>query len=143
MSDGADWTTYLVEHYWPGVTEAAFHRSARRVAASAECLARAGEPIRFLHSTLVPDDGAAFCVLAAATPDLVARAYAAAGVTFERLVVAIESEVHPGEVDAAHRFHARGRAAPRIGTGSDPRGRRSPRTGGEPPGRRGPRAHED
>ena len=101
MSDGADWTTYLVEHYWPGVTEAAFHRSARLVAASAERLARAGEPIRFLHSTLVPDDEAAFCVLAAATPDLVGRAYAEAGVTFERLVVAIESEVHPGWVDAA------------------------------------------
>jgi len=87
-------STFLVEHYWPGVTEAAFRRSARRVAASADRLARAGEPIRFLHSTLVPDDEAAFCVLTAASPDLVERAYAAADVTFERLVEAIESEVN-------------------------------------------------
>ena len=96
MADAAEWPTYLVEHYWPGVTEAAFRRSARRVAASADRLARAGEPIRFLHSTLVPDDEAAFCVLTAASPDLVERAYAAAGVAFERLVEAIESEVRGG-----------------------------------------------
>ena len=96
MADAADWPTYLVEHYWPGVTEAAFRRSARRVAASADRLARAGEPIRFLHATLVPDDEAAFCVLTAASADLVGRAYAAAGVSFERLVEAIESEVHAG-----------------------------------------------
>jgi len=93
MADAFQWRTFLVEHYWPGVTEAAFRRSARQVAASADRLARAGEPIRFLHSTLVPDDEAAFCVLTAGSPDLVERAYAAAGVTFERLVHAIESEV--------------------------------------------------
>lgn len=96
MADRAEWPTYLVEHYWPGVTEVAFRRAARRVAASADRLARAGEPIRFLHSTLVPDDEAAYCVLTAASPDLVERAYAVAGVAFERLVEAIESEVHPG-----------------------------------------------
>lgn len=96
MADPSDWPTYLVEHYWPGVTEADFRRSAGLVAASARRLARAGEPIRFLHSTLVPDDAAAFCVLAAASPELVERAYAAAGVGFERLVEAIESEVRPG-----------------------------------------------
>lgn len=96
MADASEWPTYLVEHYWPGVTETAFRRSAQRVAASADRLAQAGEPIRFLHSTLVPEDEAAFCVLAAAAPDLVERAYAAAGVTFERLVEAVESEAHAG-----------------------------------------------
>lgn len=96
MVDAAKSPTYLVEHYWPGVTAAAFRRSARQVAASVAQLARAGEPIRFLHSTLVPDGEAAFCVLTAASPDLVERAYAAAGVTFERLVEAIESDARVG-----------------------------------------------
>lgn len=96
MADTAEWPTYLVEHYWPGVTEAAFRRSARRVAASADRLAAAGEPIRFLHSTLVPEDEAAYCVLTANSPDLVEHAYAAAGVAFERLVVAIESDAGVG-----------------------------------------------
>lgn len=96
MTDATGWPTYLVEHYWPGVTAAAFRRSARQVAASAARLARAGEPIRFLHSTLVPDDEAAFFVLTAASPDLVERAYAGAGVTFERLVAAVESEAPAG-----------------------------------------------
>lgn len=96
MADASDWPTYLVEHYWPGVTEAEFRRWAGRVAASAERLAQAGAPIRFMHSTLVPEDASAFCVLAAASPELVERAYAAAGVTFERLVEAVESEARPG-----------------------------------------------
>ena len=105
MADGAEWRTYLVEHYWPGVTEAAFRRSARSVAGSADSLARDGEPIRFLHSTLVPDDEATYCVLTAASAELVERAYAAAGVGFERLVEAIESEVRD--------------STPRLQTGSD------------------------
>jgi Protein of unknown function (DUF4242) len=96
MADPSEWRTYLVEHYWPGVTEADFRRSARLVAASAGNLAEAGEPIRFLHSTLVPEDAAAFCVLTAASRALVERAYTAAGVEFERLVEAIESEMRPG-----------------------------------------------
>jgi hypothetical protein len=91
MAERTGWRTYMVEHYWPGVTEPAFRRTADRVAASAVRLAQGGEPIRFLHSTLVPTDEAAYCVLAAASPDLVERAYADAGVAFERLVDAVES----------------------------------------------------
>lgn len=91
MAERSGWRTYLVEHYWPGITEPEFRRSAEQVAAGAERLARAGEPIRFLHSTLVPEDEAAFCVLSAASADLVERAYEAAGITFERLVEAVES----------------------------------------------------
>lgn len=90
MAEQSHWHTYLVEHYWPGVTEAEFRDSARRVAASADRMAHAGLPVRFLHSTLVPEDEAAFCVLTAASPDAVEQAYAAAGVGYERLVEAID-----------------------------------------------------
>ena len=96
MESGRDRTdrelsTSLVEHYWPGVTEAAFAEAAERVRARTEDLAGDGFRIRFLHSTLVPGDGAAFCVLAAESRGLVEKVYAGAGVRFERILDAVES----------------------------------------------------
>jgi hypothetical protein len=96
MAEASAWRTYLVEHYWPDVTEAGFRRAARRVATTTERMASAGEPVRFLHATLVPEDGAAYDVFLAASSDLVARAFAEAGVGYERLVVAVDAGVHPG-----------------------------------------------
>jgi hypothetical protein len=83
--------TYLVEHYWPGVTPEAFGEAAERVRTSALELEAAGYEVRFLHSTLVPEDEAAYCVLMADSPLLVQETYAKAGVRFERLVAAVES----------------------------------------------------
>jgi hypothetical protein len=82
--------TLLVEHYWPGVSAEAFRSAAERVRASAEDMGRAGAPIRFLHATFVPEDEAAFCVLAAGSPELVEEAYRRAGLEFERTVAALE-----------------------------------------------------
>src|SRR5262245_57482196 len=56
-------TTYLVEHYWPGLTMETFRETAERVRTTAETMARGGTEIRYLHSTMVPEDEAAFCVL--------------------------------------------------------------------------------
>jgi hypothetical protein len=86
---------FLVEHYWPGVTTASFADASDRVAAAVRRLAESGAEIRFLHSTLVPDDESAYCVLTAASAELVERAYEAAGITFERLVEAVESPRGP------------------------------------------------
>jgi hypothetical protein len=83
--------TYLVEHYWPGVTPDAFGEAAGRVRTSALALEAAGHGVRFLHSTLVPEDEAAYCVLVADSPRLVEETYEKAGVPFERLVAAVES----------------------------------------------------
>ena len=84
-------TTYLVEHYWPGVTAETFGDAAGHVRTSAETLAADGERIRYLHSTLVPEDEAAFCVFEAASGALVVEAYRRAGVRFERIVAAVET----------------------------------------------------
>ena len=84
--------TLLVEHYWPGVTADEFRAVADRVRASAEEMARSDARIRFLHSTLVPEDEAAFCVFAAESHELVAEAYRRAGIGFERIVDALELE---------------------------------------------------
>ena len=83
-------TTYLVEHYWPGITPEAFRTSTDRVRATARAMARGGVPIRYLRSILVPADEAAFCVLAAASLELVEQLYARAGIGFDRIVVALE-----------------------------------------------------
>lgn len=86
----SSWNTFLVEHYWPGVTESEFGAAAERVRSSADELAGEGKPVRYLHSTLVPEDEAAFCVLAAESRALVEEAYARAGVTFERVLDAVD-----------------------------------------------------
>ncbi len=91
MSSAADLRhTFVVEHYWPGVAVEQFRAAADRVRASTEELGRAAARIRFLHSTLVPEDEAAFCVFAAASPALVEEAYRRAGVSFERIVDGVE-----------------------------------------------------
>jgi hypothetical protein len=86
-------TTYLVEHYWPGVTEADFAAAAELVLAAAESLTAEGRPVRYLHSTLVLEDEAALCVFEAGSQALVEEAYALAGVHFERIVDAVEQVV--------------------------------------------------
>ncbi|HST24960.1 MAG TPA: nickel-binding protein [Gaiellaceae bacterium] len=92
--EGSDLTarTFLVEHYWPGVTPEAFRSAAERVRASTEELALGSDRISFLHSTLVPEDEAAFCVFTASSPDVVVEAYSRAGVQFDRILDALELE---------------------------------------------------
>ena len=80
--------TFLVEHYWPDVTEEAFRLAAERVRTSANEM---GTVISFLHSTLVPADEAAFCVFAAVSADVVVEAYRRAGVAYERILEAREA----------------------------------------------------
>ena len=88
-------TTFLVEHYWPGVTESGFSAAAESLRAASEAIAAAGGTLRYLHSTLVPEDEAAFCVFDASSRALVEQAYARAGVHFERILDAVESGVGP------------------------------------------------
>jgi Nickel responsive protein SCO4226-like len=82
--------TFLVEHYWPGVTEDMFRVAADRMRVAAGGLAVDGNEIAFLHSTLVPEDEAAFCVFEASSPGLVLETYGRAGVRFERILDALE-----------------------------------------------------
>jgi hypothetical protein len=83
-------TTYVVEHYWPGITADAFRSAVKQVRATARAMARGGAPIRYLHSTLVPADEAAFCVFNATSSELIEHLYTRAGVRFDRIVAALE-----------------------------------------------------
>jgi len=77
---------YVVEQYWPGVTEAEFRAAAARVRTVAAAL----DGVRVLHLTFVPGDEAGFGVVAAPSSDLVAEAYRRAGVAYERILDAVE-----------------------------------------------------
>jgi hypothetical protein len=89
-TDGSGSTTFLVEHYWPGITAEIFRSATQRVRTTAEEMSRGGTPIRYRHSTMVPADEAAFCVFDAASAELIEQLYARAGVPFERIVAAVE-----------------------------------------------------
>lgn len=86
--------TFLVEHYWPDIEVETFQASAERLRASAADLAASGVKIRFLHSTLVLDDEAAYCVFEAESRAAVEEAYARAGVGFDRLLDALQISTH-------------------------------------------------
>ena len=90
---------FLVEHYWPGITPAAFEAAAARVRETAAVLASTGLRIRFLHSTLVPEDEAAFCVFDAESPAVIEEAYARAGVPYERVLDALDIAVNERSID--------------------------------------------
>lgn len=92
-ADGLGTTTFLVEHYWPGVTESGFAAAAESLRAASEEIAAGGADLRYLHSTLVPEDEAAFCVFHASSRALVEQVYARAGVRFERILDAVEPGV--------------------------------------------------
>jgi hypothetical protein len=78
--------TYVVEQYWPGVTEAQFRAAAARIRSSTAGL----DGVRLLHLTFVPGDEAAFGVVAAPSSRVVAEAYRRAGVAYERILDAVE-----------------------------------------------------
>ena len=89
--------TFLVEHYWPGVTADEFGAATERVRTGTEQLVSEGLGIRFLHSTLVPQDESGFCVLEAESQALVEEAYMRAGVRFERIVESVDPTLAVGD----------------------------------------------
>jgi hypothetical protein len=111
--------TFLVEHYWPGVTIDVFRAAEGRVRESARQLAVSGARIWYRHSTFVPEDEAAYCVLDADSVELVELAYQHAGVAFERVVAAVDSgRTLPGRARRPDNHAERGREVVRNGKSS-------------------------
>ena len=81
--------SYLVEHYRPGLSAADLERAAARVRDAIGELQREGEPMRFLHSTIVAADESFLCVVEAASERLVRTAYRRANVPYERISAAL------------------------------------------------------
>ena len=84
--------TFLVEHYRPGSHADELRRSAARVHEAVAALERDGRSVRYVRSTIVPGDESLFCVVEAETEQLVREAYTRAGLTFDRLSLAVTDE---------------------------------------------------
>jgi hypothetical protein len=80
-----DETSYVVECFWPGVTELDLGALDRRASASAEEASRAGQPVRYLGSILMLMDEVVLCRFegGAAAVRLVAER---AAIPFDRIV---------------------------------------------------------
>ena len=81
--------TFLVEHYRPGRDVAQLNRSIARIQEIVAEMERAGEPVRYLSATIVPDDESFFCLIEAASEEVVSDAYRRADVPAERISAAI------------------------------------------------------
>jgi uncharacterized protein DUF4242 len=77
--------TYLVECYWPGVTEQALNDARQRAEVAAGELRSAGRDVTLLCSVLVPSDEVAFCLFAGESRDGVEEASRRAELPFERV----------------------------------------------------------
>jgi hypothetical protein len=87
---GTRTASWVVEHYWPGLTSELFRTLTGRLRRTAAAMARDGMAVRCCHSTLVPADEAAYSVVEAASQALVQELYTRAGVRFDRIVTAEE-----------------------------------------------------
>jgi hypothetical protein len=81
--------TFVVDHYRPGLNGEELRQFAERVRDAAVEMGRAGRPIRCVSSTVVPADDYFQTVLEATSERLVWEAHSLAGITFERISVAI------------------------------------------------------
>ena len=82
-------TQYLAEIFAPRCTRDRLRAESLRVRAAAEALADSGEPVRYLHSLLVPGEEIAFHFFEAEQPEAVAHALHGAGLEAERISLAI------------------------------------------------------
>jgi hypothetical protein len=76
---------YLVECYWPGVSEEALVGASRRASEAAAELRRDGGDVDFLSSVLVLVDETVFCLFQGREAD-VRAASSRAGMPFERVL---------------------------------------------------------
>jgi hypothetical protein len=81
---------YLVETYIPQTHAQDARAAGQRARAAARQLSRAGEPVRYVRTTLLPGDETCFHVFDAPSEDAVAEACRLACVGTARIVRAVE-----------------------------------------------------
>ena len=87
MTDDGDLTTYLVERYWPGVTEAGLAAALERASPSSG--GPGGGHLRHVHSVLIPSEEVVFSLFEAHSAADVEEANRRAEAPFERVVEAV------------------------------------------------------
>jgi Protein of unknown function (DUF4242) len=83
---------YLVERFLPGNPEAQLSAIADAAAASAEKMRREGIYLRYLGSTMIPEDEICFCLFEGPSAEAVGEANRRAGLRFERILVALTAD---------------------------------------------------
>src|ERR1700751_1086682 len=86
--------TFLVEHYRPGRDVTQLSRSIARIREILAEMERDGEPVRYQSATIVPNDESFFCLIEAASEEVVSDAYGRAEMPFERIsaVICLQGE---------------------------------------------------
>jgi hypothetical protein len=82
--------SYLVETYAPRSRVDELEAVGRRIQAAIAELEREGAVVRYVRTTLLPDDETCFHVLEAASPEAVERVCRRAGLDGARVVSAVE-----------------------------------------------------
>jgi hypothetical protein len=95
QSASATRRTFVVDHYRPGLSGDELRHLAERVRDVVVDMSQEGEAIRCLSSTVVPDDDYFQSVLEAPSERLVREAHTRAGISFERISVAIPIDDEP------------------------------------------------
>ncbi len=80
--------TYLVECYWPGVTQAAVSRAVGDAHAAAAKISATGRHVRLVHSTFVAEDEAVLNLFEGISADAVREASEQAGLSVDRISIA-------------------------------------------------------
>jgi Protein of unknown function (DUF4242) len=80
---------YVVERYVPSVSSSELERALVALSRTTREMRGEGTPVRYLGSTIVPDDEACFCEFEAPSQAAVAEANRRAGVAFDRIVPAV------------------------------------------------------
>lgn len=87
VASGSVDATYLVECYWPDVTDEKAEVVADRARHSAEELTREGTPVRYVGSILVPADEVVFYLFESPCGEAVREASERAEIPFERVTL--------------------------------------------------------
>lgn len=88
MSGSGATSSYLVECYWPAISEQKLSAAVLRVREEASELRRHGRDVEFLGSILVPEDETVFCLFDGAEEDVRAVSERA-GMPFERVLASL------------------------------------------------------
>ena len=95
VSEGDGARGYLVECYWPGVTEQAVADAAHRAVQAAAEIRRQGHDVDFLTAILVPADETVFCLFEGQEA-AVRAASERAGIPVERVLESVRVDgTHP------------------------------------------------
>jgi hypothetical protein len=103
-------TTYLVECFWPGVSETTLVAATERARKAALELQREGQQIAYLDSILIPVDEIVFCLFDAPSVTAVRDVSRRAALPFERIVESVRVRAGAAPADAE-------RHPPAIGVG--------------------------